>query len=128
MRINNNRYTLWLTLQQSVINPHVRDCLTAGGVKPVTLLNGEVKDFPAIYNKLNIHFDAVAQRLCQANPAELECDVEVDDKEQKRQFRQWAERVSGNAILHPKSCVSYEESLEALDMMSIKHGFGDFLS
>lgn len=123
-----NRYTLWLTLQQSVINPHVRDCFTAGGVKPVTLLNGEVKDFPAIYNKLNIHFDAVAQRLCQANPAELECDVEVDDKEQKRQFRQWAERVSGNAILHPKSCVSYEESLEALDMMSIKHGFGDFLS
>lgn len=56
-----NRYTLWLTLQQSVINPHVRDCFTAGGVKPVTLLNGEVKDFPAIYNKLNIHFDAVAQ-------------------------------------------------------------------
>lgn len=76
----------------------------------------------------SITLSPYTQRLCQANPAELECDVEVDDKEQKRQFRQWAERVSGNAILHPKSCVSYEESLEALDMMSIKHGFGDFLS
>ena len=54
-----NRYALWLVKEKGIVDSCIRDKFSAGGVKPIRLKTGEIKNYPAVFKRLQDKKDEI---------------------------------------------------------------------
>lgn len=90
-----NRFAVWLSTQESIVCPNVRDIFTAGGTGSIKFMNKDYYFLPQIFIKLDNSIDKI-------KPLLDEIDVDVlqgywnDKINTSSLFKQWCKLVSPN--------------------------------
>lgn len=116
-----DRYALWLTKTQSIVDPHIRDQFSAGGRVKMRMGDGSQKRFPAIYGRIADNLEIFKRRMCQPDTAVWEQGPTLDATALKQRLMEWSKRAS-QAVQQTKHIkkedrISYEESMEALEIL-----------
>lgn len=114
-----DRYAIWLTKTQSIVDPHIRDQFSAGGMIEMRMADGAQKRFPAVYRRIADNFEMFKCRMCQPDPAAWEQVPTLDAKALQQRLVQWSDLVS--QAVQRTGRISYAESMEALGVLFSTH-------
>lgn len=112
---NYDRYVLWLTTSHSIVDPHIRDQFSAGGMIALRMADGSQKQFPAVYRRIVDNYDLFIRRMCQSAPSMWEQAPTLDAYGLNQHLAQWMDQVS--QAVQQTGRISYAESMEALKIL-----------
>lgn len=107
-----DRYALWLTTQQGIVNTNIRDCFSAGGQVLLPLQNGLLIKMPATYNKIALYRNEIVRSLKGIDENILKTTWNISTIESNR-VQQWISLVSKAA----ETTVDYSIVSDILSMI-----------
>lgn len=110
-----DRYVLWLTSAQSIVDPHIRDQFSAGGMEPMRLSDGSAVRLPAVYRRVKENRDLFLARMRLKDSSEFSGTTTLSSEHDVMvKLCEWAEEASRHAEASRYARVSFALSMDAL--------------
>ncbi|MBQ8345303.1 MAG: hypothetical protein IJY42_03445 [Clostridia bacterium] len=93
---NYQRYAVWLVSRCSIVDPHIRDQFSAGGVKTVVTVNGVFERMPAVFGRLQTNRDGILQAILSTEQSVL-CEYWNASELGRDRIEQWC-RLAAHAV------------------------------
>lgn len=110
-----DRYALWLTSAQSIVDPHIRDQFSAGGMEPMRLSDGTTVKFPGVYRRVKENRDLFLARMRLEDSSVFSGTTTISNEyDFTVKLYKWVEEASRYAK------VSFELSMDALRTLLLR--------
>ena len=104
---NYDRYSLWLT-SQGIVDSHIRDQFSAGGQARLSMSDGRLERFPAVFGRVKNNVDLFLERMSYLDSGVLYDRPVLGADALRKRLAAWSDRVSR------LSKIDYETSMDAL--------------
>lgn len=88
-----NNYALWLT-SQGVVDPHIRDQFSAGGMQEMRTSSGIVVRMPGVFRRVSDYSELFIRRMEQSDPSLMDDPNRVDFNTLVKRIDDWNHSVS----------------------------------
>ena len=112
-----DRYAVWLTSTQSIVDPHIRDQFSAGGKEEIVFSDGEKVLFPAVFRKVKENIELIIKRFGQENTDDLQSPSNAPIGIIEKRWDDWSRKVA--SVLSNKC--EYEKSVKALRLILMRY-------